>query len=75
MKTLLKTLLMFVLALTSIVAFSQNSTPKLASVQVKLMKMDGNFYILLIDPKSELFSNKNITVTGKSDASKKISFS
>ena len=75
MKTLLKTLLILVLALFNVVAFSQSSSPLLTDVQVKLMKMDGKFYIFLTDSKSEPFSNKSITVTGKSDGAQKISFS
>ncbi len=64
MKTLKKIMMAVVLMATYAVAFSQTDS-KFESVQVKLMKMDDKFYIVLTDPQSNPYSNKDISASGK----------
>jgi hypothetical protein len=69
MKTLRKLIMAVVLLATYAITFAQNDS-KFESVQVKLMKMDDKFYIVLTDPQSNPYSNKNVTATGKATGSK-----
>lgn len=69
MKTL-KKILAVILVMTYAISFGQTTDSKFESVQVKLMKMDDKFYIVLTDPQSNPFSNKNVTATGKAIGSK-----
>ncbi len=64
----IKKLMAVILVMIFAIGFAKSTDTKLASVQVKLMKMDGKYYLFLTDEQSNPFSNKDITATIKSDA-------